>query len=84
MVLQALTVAAGLTLMLQLMLFVMSPATGMKAAYVDGWRKTGKVAAHLLQMQAGPDRWIGVAAFGTVGLYVVIGLALDIAARFGH
>ncbi|WP_186214666.1 hypothetical protein [Burkholderia gladioli] len=84
MILQALTVAAGLMLMLQMMLFVMSPAIGLKAAYVDGWRKAGQVAAHLFQMQAGPDRWIGVAAFGTVGFYVVIGLALDIVAVFGH
>lgn len=84
MILQALTVAAGLMLMLQMMLFVMSPATGLKAAYVDGWRKTGKVAAHLFQIQAGADRWIGVAALGTVGFYVAIGLALDIAARFGY
>ncbi|HIH2745015.1 TPA: hypothetical protein ACYLN4_000684 [Burkholderia lata] len=67
--------------MLQMMLFVMSPAIGMKAAFADSCRKMGKVIMHLFQVQAGPDRWIGVAAFGTVGFYVALGLALDIAAR---
>lgn len=83
MVLQALFVAVGLMLTLQSMLFVMSPAPSMKVAYADSWRKTGKVMAHLFQIQCGPEQWIGVAAFGTIGFYVIIAVALDIA-RFSH
>ncbi|CAG9191182.1 conserved membrane hypothetical protein [Paraburkholderia tropica] len=84
MVLQALWVAVVLMLTFQSMLFIMSSAPSMKAAYADSWRKTGKVIAHLFQIQSGPEQWIGVAAFGTIGLFVVISAALDIAARFAH
>jgi hypothetical protein len=68
----------------QMMLFVMSPAASLKAAYAESWRKTGTAVAHLFQIQRGPDQWIGVAAFGLIGFYVVIAAVLDIAARFAH
>ncbi|MGF6658600.1 nicotinamide riboside transporter PnuC [Paraburkholderia atlantica] len=84
MIVQGLFIAAGLMLTLQMMLFIMSPAMGLKAAFADSCYKTGKVIAHLFQIQRGPEQWIGFAAFGTVGIYVVIFAALDIVARFGH
>ena len=84
MVLQALVMAVVLMLTFQMMLFVMSPATSLRAAYAGSWRKTGKVIAHLFQIQRGPDQWIGVVAFGLVGIYVAIAAALDIVARCGH
>ncbi|QHE13873.1 hypothetical protein GQR88_27265 [Burkholderia glumae AU6208] len=84
MVLRGLGLVVALMLMFQSMLFIMSPAPSLKVAYADSWRKTGKVIAHLFQIQSGPGQWIGFAAFGTIGLYVVIAAALDIAARFAH
>ena len=84
MILQGLFIAAALMLTLQMMLFIMSPATGLRAAFADSCHETGKVITHLFQIQRGPEQWIGVAAFGTVGIYVVIFAALDIVARVGH
>lgn len=84
MVLQALGTVVMLTLTFQMMLFLWSPAQSLKAAYADSWRKTGKVVVHLFQLQPGPDQWIGIAAFGLIGFYVAIAVALDIVARFAH
>ncbi|MGF6440130.1 hypothetical protein [Paraburkholderia youngii] len=84
MILQALVLAVVMMLTLQMMLFVTSPATGLKAAYADSCRKTGTVIAHLFQIQRGPEQWIGFAAFGTVAIYVAFFAVLDIVARFGH
>ena len=84
MVLQAIGLAMMLALTVQMMMFVMSPAASMKAAYADSWRKTGKVAAHLFALRRGPDQGIAIAAFGTVAFYVALAVALDIAARFAH
>ncbi|ODP35150.1 hypothetical protein A9762_12400 [Pandoraea sp. ISTKB] len=80
-------VAIGL-LPLQLMLFVMSPAPSLRTAYVDSWRKmargTGWVFTRLFQLQHGSEQWIGFAAFGLVGFYVVIFSVIDTVARFAH
>ncbi len=84
MVLQALLMAVVLMLTFQMMLFVGSPAPSLGAAYADSWHKTGKVVARLFQIQSGPAQWVGVTAFGTIGIYVAIAVALDIAARFAH
>ncbi|CAG9236012.1 conserved hypothetical protein [Paraburkholderia tropica] len=84
MILQALGTAMMLTLTLQMVLFLCSPAQSLKAAYADSWRKTGKVGVHLFQLQPGPEQWIGISAFGLVGFYGAIAVALDIAARFAH
>ena len=84
MVLQALWTAIALLITSQMMLFICSPATTVKAAYADSWRKPGKVAVHLFALQRGPDQGIAIAAFGTVAFYVALGLALDIATRLAH
>ncbi|MGP8432799.1 hypothetical protein ACT2FY_37985 [Paraburkholderia fungorum] len=84
MVLQALQMALVSVLTLQMMLFVFSPATSLRAAYIDSWCKTGAVGAHLFQIQRGAEQWIGVAAFGLVGFYVAIAAVLDAIARFSH
>jgi nicotinamide riboside transporter PnuC len=84
MILKALVLAVVMMLTLQMMLFVTSSARGLKAAYADSCRKTVTVVAHLFQIQRGPEQWIGFAAFGTVGIYVVIFAALDFVARFAH
>lgn len=84
MILQALLMAVVLMFWLQMMLFFCSGETSLKAAYADSWRKTGTVVERLFQLQSGPDQGITVVAFSTVGFYVAIGAALDIAARFSH
>jgi nicotinamide riboside transporter PnuC len=84
MVLQALLMAVVLMLTFQMMLFAASPAPSLRAAYADSWHKTGTVVVRLFQIQNGPEQWIGIAACGTIGIYVVIAVALDIAARFAH
>lgn len=84
MILQGLFIVAALMLTVQMMLFIMSPVTGLKAAFADSCCKMGEVIAHLFQIQRGPEQWIGLAAFGTVGIYGVIFAALDIVAQFGH
>ncbi|UVS88305.1 hypothetical protein EFP18_29980 (plasmid) [Burkholderia glumae] len=84
MVLQAIWLAMLLAFTFQMMMFVMSPAASMKSAYVDGWRKTRKVAVHLFALQRGPDQGIAIAAFGTAAFYVALAVALDIAARLAH
>lgn len=84
MVLQALLMAVVLMLTFQMMLFVASPASSLRVAYADSWHKTGKVVVRLFQIQNGSEQWIGVAAFGTIGIYVVIAATLDIVARFAH
>jgi uncharacterized MnhB-related membrane protein len=84
MVLQGILMVVVLMVTFQMMLFVASPAPLLGAAYADGWRKTGKVVVRLFQIQDGPDQGIAVAAFGTIGVYVVFAAALGVAARFAH
>ncbi|WP_258959396.1 hypothetical protein [Burkholderia cepacia] len=71
-----------LVLTLQMTMFIWSSEASLRVAYADSWRKTGTVLAHLFQFQPGPGRKIGVVAFGLVGFYVAIAVAIEIV--IGH
>ncbi|BAG48023.1 hypothetical protein BMULJ_06234 (plasmid) [Burkholderia multivorans ATCC 17616] len=83
-VLQALGVAVMLIVSFQMAMLIWSSETSLSAAYMDSWRKTGTVLAHLFQIQPGPSRRIGIIAFGLVGFYLAIAAAIEIVAPLGH
>ncbi|HDR9474398.1 hypothetical protein [Burkholderia multivorans] len=84
MVLQALGAAAMLIVTFQMMMFIWSSEASLIASYVDSWRKTGKVLAHLFQIQTGPGQWIGIVAFSLVGFYLAIAAAIEIGVLLGQ
>ncbi|ABO60282.1 hypothetical protein Bcep1808_7405 (plasmid) [Burkholderia vietnamiensis G4] len=84
MIVQSLEAAVTLILTLQMLMLIWSSETSLRAAYADSWRKTGTALTHLFQIQAGPDRRIGVVAFGLVGFYVAITAAIEFAGHFAH